>query len=341
MITLQRTATLGIVAVGAMSIAGTAKSASRNSPFPKSIEQIPLAECTVERTLGVDYATSVQREAASAQQELLVIDKMGKLVNSLPNRNIPISKQLNSDQAAQFEDLRVSMIIQNLDKLAESRMQRDEGVMMDASYAIRAIEQGASKLTSKDDPKGEGAAMVGLLRTVLEKDQTIPLADPDPNACSIDLALYRQEILAGGRFEKFMQTSQARMFFQLRKKYGTTGPLDPQKLPSPDREEAVWLMKAVGVPMQRAGLAMEDWHNLRWYAKVSELEYKSLRNDILNGGGSTSYEYDTTIRSVAASADAATKRAIVAWNVIEKSIPSEEQALEKQGAGTAKRAAGK
>ena len=122
------------------------------------------------------------------------------------------------------------------------------------------------------------------------------------------------------------------MLIALRKKHGIAGPLDPQKLPSPDREEAVWLMKAVGLPIQRELLALEDWQNLRWYEKASQLEYESLRNDIINGGGSLKYDYTTTINNVVSSADSATKHAIVTWNVIEKAVPSDQQVMLKQAA---------
>jgi hypothetical protein len=291
----QRATILGLLGVGFLVLTPPAICGQQTTPCPKSVEAIPLAKCTVRESLNVSYLQSSSRGAASAKQALTADEKMSRLMGSLPKANVPVAKLMNSDQAAAFEQLRVQMIMQNLNQLAESRLQRDYVAMLDAADAIGAMERGARKVTSKDDPKGEGAGLLGLLRKVLEEDQNAPLTNPNPNVCGIDLALYHQELLAMGRLQKLAQSQEAKMLIALRKKHGIAGPLDPQKLPSPDREEAVWLMKAVGLPIQRELLALEDWQNLRWYEKASQLEYDSLRNDIINGGGSLKYDYTTTI----------------------------------------------
>lgn len=321
-----------------------AKSAQQSAQLPKTVEAIPLAKCTLKEVVSVSYLQSTQRAANSAQQSLIAGKNMSRLMDSLPKSKLPVSKLMNSDQTTEFEQLRVQMLMQNMDQLAESRLQRDYVAMLDGADAIRAMEQGASSITTRDDPKGEGAGLVGLLRKVLEKDQNASLTNPDPNVCSIDLALYHQEVVAFANLQSLAKSHEAKMLIALRNRHGIKGQLDPEKLPSPDREEAVWLMKAVGVPIQREMLAFEDWQNLRWYEKASQLEYESLRDDIINGGGSLKYDYTTTITNVASSANDATKHAIVAWNVIEKAVPSQEQVMLKQlaqFAGTVNGAAGK
>jgi hypothetical protein len=206
-------------------------------------------------------------------------------------------------QTAEFERSKINLFIQNMDQLAESRLQRDDVAMMDAADAIEALRNGARKLNSKMDQKGEGAGLVGLLRRLLKGDQGATFSSPDPNVCSIDLALYDQASRTMKGVVLLTQSRDAKLLLQLRKRYKLSGPLDPGKLPSPDREEAIWLLKAVGNPIQRGFQAAEDWANLLWYAKASRMEYQSLRNDIINGGGSSTYDYDMTIKSVYSKAD--------------------------------------
>ncbi len=255
---------------------------------------------------------------------------MGRLMDSLRKSKLPVSKLMNSDQTAKFEQLRVQMVIQNMEQLAESRVQRDDEAMLYATDAIEALQNGARELKSKADPNGEGAGLVGLLRKSLNEYQDAKFPSPDPNVCSIDLAIYNRAAATMKSTALLAQSPEAKMLMVLRKKYHVKGYLDPNKLPSPDKEKAIWLIKAVGNPIQRGVLAAEDWANLLWYAKASRLEYQALRNDIIDGGGSLKYDYSTTINRTFDSASPALKHAIFAWNVIEKAVPSKEQVLMKK-----------
>jgi hypothetical protein len=336
MLTAPCTAILTLIACSAVVGVGPARSVQQRTPLPDSVDAIPLAKCTVKEALNVSFFQSTEREGASSQLSVTANERMKKLMDSLPKSKLPVSKLMNSDQTTEFEQLRVQMIIQSMDQLAESRLQRDDIAMEDAADAIDALQRGATELTSKDDPKGEGAGLVGVLRKVLSGDQDAQPANPDPNVCSIELAIYKRSSAATKSTVALMQSSDAQMLIQLRKKYGITGPLDPSKLPSPDKEQAVWLLKAVAEPIQRGVAAVHDWLNLLWYAKASQLEYQSLRNDIINGGGPTNYDYDTTINKVAASADPVMKHAVTAWNVIEQAVPSDHQALMEKAAAYSK-----
>jgi hypothetical protein len=101
--------------------------------------------------------------------------------------------------------------------------------------------------------------------------------------------------------------------------------MDPKKLPSPDREKALWLEKAAVEPMQQEHTAIGDWENLRLFAKVSEAQYNSLREDILAGSGAPNYDYDKSTKVMYAAADAPTKAMMNVWTVINKNIPSDQQ----------------
>ncbi|HUX73688.1 MAG TPA: hypothetical protein VMV25_07335 [Steroidobacteraceae bacterium] len=297
---------------------------------PISVSDIPLAKCSPDQALNANYLRSVDRQANSSREILRATGELEKLANSLPHVNVPVSKLMNATQSAQFTRLSVAIRIGNLNQLAESRVQRDDAVMIDAADALEIMRKGGAELKTKNDPSGEGAGLLGLMRKVLTGDSKDSLPNPNPNICSIDLALFKEEQQSMRRLANYLRSPKMHMWLDLRRKYKVPGVLDPQKLPSPDKEKAIWLQKAIGLPAEREVLAARDWEGLRWYLKASNVEYKSLRNDIINGAGSKNYNYGTTINGVYASADPTTRDSILAWRVIEKNVPSEQEQLMDQ-----------
>jgi hypothetical protein len=83
------------------------------------------------------------------------------------------------------------------------------------------------------------------------------------------------------------------------------------------------LQKAVGEPIARGITAVDDWENLRRFAKVSALRYTILRDEIIASAGAKDYDYDARLKKVYAGADEATKRTFDAWAVIDNNIPAE------------------
>ena len=168
-------------------------------------------------------------------------------------------------------------------------------------------------------------ALVGLLREAVKNDRDYALKDPGNGVCSLDLALYKKERERMEVAQTVVHSKEMYEWEALRQKYhideGT--PLDPSKIPSPDREKAVWLNAAAAKPLYLEMTAASDWENLRQFARVSDLEYTTFRDDILIGAGAKDYDYDTGIKKIYKSANSATKHVIDSWDVINKSIPDE------------------
>jgi hypothetical protein len=292
---------------------------------PKSLADTPLDQCTPQAALGWAYGDSIGREGDSATQALRISEKMEALVNELPpgKGNVPIGQQMTPEQSGRFAELSAQMLIYRYNHLAESRLQRDVHMMSLAVDAIEKLQSGAPKLTSKDDPGGDGAGLVGLLRKSAEGDSQDRIDPNSGSICGLDLAMYLKEQAVYTIAQKHMASKETAEFEELRKKYKITGTVDPEKLPSPDREKAIWLQKAVADPALRYFQALQDWQNLRRFAKVSTLKYSTARDAIITGAGSKDYDYDANIRKAYEQSDAVTKQAMNAWYVIDENMPSE------------------
>ena len=245
------------------------------------------------------------------------------MVGELPkgNDNVPIGKQMNPGQAKRFTQISSQMKIHNLNSLAESRLARDNPIIGITADAIEKLQNGQEGLKSKYDIKSDGAAVVALLRKALE-NQNGTLPDPSvQTVCSLDLALFLEQMGATMARRKLLESPEAKEAKALREKYNPQGPLDPDKIPSPDKEKAVWLLKAVAEPASRLYNASVDWENVRRFARISQLAYTSLRADIITGAGASDFDYNGSLGKVYASGDDATKNTINAWYVIERSVP--------------------
>lgn len=292
---------------------------------PKSLADTPLDQCTPQTALGSAFADSVTREADNAPQAIRVTEKIDALVNELPpgKEKVPIGEQMTPEQSVRFAELSAQLLIFRYNHLAESRLQRDVRVIGWAVDAIEKLQAGASQLASKDDPGADGAALVGLLRKAGEGDSHDKLGPTSGNTCGLDFALYQKENASYASLQKHLGSKEAAEWKEIRAKYNVaTGPLDPKMLPSPDREKAIWLLKAFGAPTQRSFEAVQDWQNLRRFASVSALKYSTERDAIITGAGSKDYDYDTNFKKAYSLADQVMKQTMDAWFVIDESVPS-------------------
>ena len=293
----------------------------------KSAAAIPLKDCNPGEVLGLELWKSIEREGDNATQRTKVAQDMLDLEKSLPagNAKASLNQLMTPAQNTRFTEMSSQIFIQNFNHIVESGLQRDNKLIALAATAIDRLTANISTLKSKDDPGADGAALVFLLRSAVKQDGD-SIAEPlQQNVCSVDLALFMKEAATMSRINKIMESPEARDFLALRKTYKVNGALDPSVLLSPDREKAVWLLKAVGEPTSRLIVARTDWENLRRFAKVSMLEYVGRRNDIISGAGSKEFDYDSSIKKDFAAADSATKHTIDAWGVIEKHYPSEAE----------------
>lgn len=297
---------------------------------PQTVAEIPLKSCTPTEALGVVMYQTIERTAAAATQSLKQTEQLEKLMNQLPKHSSkPVGELMTPAQSAEFAQLSAQMRLHTYNDLAESGLERDAQVMAWAAEAIEKMRKNepAASLRTKYDPGADGAALVGLLREALKNEKNSELPPPAPGVCSVDLALHNQSQGRVNAIRSLFNSAEMTQLNELRAKYHVPDGqrLDPDKLPSPDREKAVWLDKAVGEPIYREVTAMKDWENLRLFARASQLEYDSLRNDILIGSGSPDYDYDTGIKAAYKSANPPMQRALDAWTVINKNVKSEKE----------------
>jgi hypothetical protein len=303
----------------------TAVSAEVPRHQPKSLADTPLDQCTLQRALDWAFADSVRRAADNAPQAIRVTEKIDALVNELPpgKEKVPIGQQMTPEQSVRFAELSSQLLIYRYNQLAESRLQRDVRVMGWAVDAIEKLQAGAPQLASKDDPGADGAALVGMLRKAGEGDSNDKLGPTSGNTCGLDFAMYQKENAAYAIVQKNLGSKEAAEWKELRAKYNVaTGLLDPKKLPSPDREKAIWLLKAFAEPTQRSFEAVQDWQNLRRFASVSAIKYSTERDAIITGAGSKDYDYDTNFKKAYKQADQVMKQTMDAWFVIDETVPS-------------------
>jgi hypothetical protein len=320
-----------------LAVTAIAEGATPQHQPPTSVAAIPVAKCTPDEVFGTIIYLSVGRAAAAAPQSIKQTEQMDKLMDQLPKSNRPVGELMTPAQSAEFAQLSAQMRIHGLSSLAESAVERDATVMAWAAEAIEKLRTAApaATLRTKYDPGADGAALVGLMREALKNDKDTGLAPPANGVCSLDLALYNQELARLAEMRKLAASDELKQYLALRAKYKVPEGvyMDAEKLPSPDREKAIWLDKAVGNRMPREFAATGDWQNLRLFAKVSELEYTTLRDDIITGSGAKDYDYDTGIKAAYKASNSATQHMINVWNVINKQVPSETQKMMRAMAG--------
>jgi hypothetical protein len=299
---------------------------------PASLADTPLAECTPETALGWMYFESVNRQGDNTKQMLRENHDILKIVNALPQSDRPVIELMTPAQAADFSQLSAQLLIHQYNNLAESRLQRDVVVMSYAADAIKKLRHGESELKSKTDPNSEGAGLVVLLRSVSDRVAG-NIRVPTEKTCTLDLAMFikQQQIVASA--QKQSGSPEAAQLKELKAKYGLAQ-LDPSKLPSPDREKAVWLQKAVRESIARDLTAINDWENLRRFVKVSSLRYTIFRDDTIASAGDKNYDYEANLKRAYDRADAPMQRTLDAWAVIDKNIPSEVAQMAKDAVGT-------
>jgi len=294
---------------------------------PGSLAETPLAECTPETALGWMYFESVNRQGDNAKQILRQNDNILKIVHALPKSDRPAVELMTPAQAADYSQLSAQLLILQYNNLAESRLQRDVVVMGYAADAIGKLRHGESELKSKTDPRSEGASLLGALRSALNR-VTGSSGVPSDRSCTLDLAMFtkQQQIVAAAQRQS--GSPAAAQLKELKAKYGVAQ-LDPSKLPSPDREKAVELQKALRESIARDLTAINDWENLRRFAKVSSLRYTIFRDDIIASAGDKNYDYDASLKRAYSHADGPTQRTLDAWALIDKNIPSEVAQMAK------------
>jgi hypothetical protein len=327
-----------ILALWLLTVSGPALGAEPAHHNPTSLADTPLDECTPQTVLGWTYGESLGRDADNATQVRFVLEKMQALVKELPpgKEKIPLGQQMTPEQSARFAELSAQVQIYRYSHLAESRLQRDEHIIGLAIDAIEKLQGGPVELKSKDDTDA-GQLVVGLLRAAPENESQNKIDPTNASVCSLDFALYLKEQAAFAAVHKHLALKETAELKELIAKYKITGPLDPSKLPSPDREKAIWLQKAVAEPAQRILQALRDWQNLRRFVTVSRLKYSMARDAIITGAGSKDYDYDKKFKKSYDEADPVMKQTMDAWTAIDQAMPSdaakEEEDLAKISKG--------
>jgi hypothetical protein len=289
-----------------------------------AVSKIPLESCTPIRALSVDYTASVIREGDLARRAIFLLDRMKKINALATNPHEPIGKQLTRTQIAQFEDIRAQLVTNQLASLAESRRQRDDNLMSAAAELL------SGKPFSQKNTLANGATLLAALGTFSHLPKSAMQAPRDTEECSIGLAFFNAERSALDQGSKLLKSHKWKMYVKLRHKYkiknGTA--LDPKQLPSPDKQEASWLKRALLLPLKRDFFAVGAWYKLRLYARVDRLEYDLLRHAILIGGGPKTYS--EMAKKAFVSASPRIKSTIKVWNAIDEMFePSDIRALKQ------------
>jgi len=263
---------------------------------PRTLAEIPINQCTPHQVLGLMLYASIQREGDSAKAVAPPERAIEKTDGFTPIRSLERTHR-ESDDTESSRRVREASRTNAYSPIQSPRgksLQRDIDVMGQAVDAIEKLRRGAPDLKSKSDPEGNGASLVGLLRKV--EEGTTSNSKGPPNSCSLDLALVIQQQIVITEATPLLHSPERREWDELKAKYKITGQLDPKLLPSPDREKATWLIKAVIEPTSRNRDAVNDLEYLRRFAMASSLEYSNFRDDIIAGAGADDYDYDTAIK---------------------------------------------
>jgi hypothetical protein len=203
---------------------------------PKSLSETPLDQCTPQTALGWMYADSVERQGDNAKETIRIADRMDKLADSLPNTKRPAIEVMTPAQASEFSQLSSALRIHGFADLAESRMQRDIRVIEWAEVTIEKLQKGDNELKTKDDPGGDGAGLVGMLREAGKSKQG-DVSDPADKTCTLDFAMFKKQQQVVESLQQLAASKEAADIRALNAQYHQTQ-LDPSKLPSPDREKS-------------------------------------------------------------------------------------------------------
>ncbi len=290
----------------------------------KEIADIPIADCTANQVMGWIWEDSLRRDAEGIPQRQKDLQTMLDITEKLPKIDVPVGQMMNHEQSAEFAQIEARNSIHFLQHLAETRLQRDSLLVIYAVETIDKIRRGEADIKAQYDAEGNGAALVGLLRKVMASDEP-EISDPvRPTECSVDMAIFLLSQASFQKMQEIASTPEFQQYQTLRTQYKITqGPIDPKVLPSPDREKAIWLEKAVAEPMRLEFQAATDLGHLRAYARVSRAEYEALLQDVAIGLGDKKYSYETHAKAMYAAADTPNKHAVDAWIVIENNVPSE------------------
>jgi hypothetical protein len=276
-------------------------------------------------------SASIRTALDSAAQRYVELNKIAadedtamlRLVSSIPGQSDkPLKSNMTTDQAVQFQQLSDQMAIHKQELLVQSQQLRDLTVIGAATEEIVNLRSGGTT-KAKGDPDSYGLGLVLLLRKTMNDDNTDPPDPADRRSCGLDLAFFNKEQIEQGYIERLKSSDELKQVLALRQKYNISGPFDPEKLPSPDREKAIWLQKALTEPFAAAFQASRDWSNLRRFAAVSAVFYSAHREEILSAAGASNFKYGAKLQALYESSDPAMKHAMDAWLNIDNNIPSD------------------
>jgi hypothetical protein len=277
-------------------------------------------------------SASIRAALDSAAQRYVELNKMAadenramlRLISSIPGQSDkPLKSNMTPDQAVQFQRLSDQMTIHKQELLVQSQQIRDLNVLGAATEEIVNLRsEGMTK--DNGDPDSYGLDLVLLLRKTMSNDTDPP--DPaDRRSCGLDLAFFSKEQVEQSYIEKLNSSDEFKQVMALREKYNISGSFNPEKLPSPDREKAMWLQKALTEPYAASFHAFRDWSNLRWFAAASAVFYSAHREEILSAAGDSNFNYGAKLQELYDSSDSGMKHAMDAWLKIDNNIPSDFQ----------------
>lgn len=285
------------------------------------VKDIPPDKCDAQTVLNTLQSGAVQRTAKASESTMRMLAQMQEIVakhkDAPPDR--PMLDSLTNDEAAQFESLSGQLLVSGYYQLAESRLERDMGLMTNLLETAGKLNAGAP-LPSETSPEAQFYGYLGALREVF-KGQNHP-EPKSKDACSLDLALERA---ASAAVAAIAESTEYLELLGLQAKYGIPNgaQFDVSKLSAADMARLQGLRESLGGRASRVKLYDQDISNLRYFAEVIALEFEGQKSDILQLGASPTAEYDKLQKARYASLRPPMQKGLNVWFFIDNAMPSE------------------
>lgn len=326
----------------------------------QDVGDIPLSECTTEKALMTAQFAALSRETTTAPAMLKAMDEFKNLADKYSRDGKPgqsIGELMTKADSIKFATLSSQTLTMRYYELAESRLQRDMGLLEELhAMALKERDQGLD-LAHMNDLVRDGHLEAGthrgmnrelLVYTYLNTLKEAFKNDDAPAAratgeCSVGLALESENKVTYSVWLKQVELSSAlKEIAGLRDKYNVAqgAGFESVKLSAEDAQRVAFLQPQV-VTLFRPMSFFGEMNGLRFFAEAAYLEYGWQKNDILQlGGSANASDYSKLDAARYAKLSLVQQRAINVWQHLDGDLPSQSM-LDAETVAKAAEAAGK
>ncbi|HKM65513.1 MAG TPA: hypothetical protein VJY39_23795 [Acidisphaera sp.] len=285
--------------------------------------------CSVEQATASVEEDVIERGGRSAAESMAIIQALERITHEAQKPGVPLSRQLNSVDAARFTELSQKLQSIRVGQLIESARARDARVVAGMYAAAWAAYGNPSYVPADGDVPGATLLVLRVLRPQPE----IPNI-PQSSSCSVDSALDAVERETLARIQSFDATTRRSLdvINQERQKYNlpANGSIDPSKLRPDDARTLQRAQSEMQPAFAEAQLAYDAANIISWW-DISKHVYRSWLEDIETYGADPGSMGKTLDREMA-SFDQQQKALLGIWIKIDERMPSD---AEKQNAALA------